>query len=249
MTQPKEHLLLPVSYCCAIMLNFLARLFSQFIPDLSSYNVKAMPAPEFPPESLRTLLQALIPLSSADYEAFVDVLQPLALAKKALLLREGEVCRHVAFVEHGGLRYFYTVNEEERTGQFFFEGAGTPIMTVFWTKSRPASASRPSSPPGFDCCLAPTCTGSTRSGRCLSGSEGSWPSRLTGAAGPAVLPCLIRRPPSATSGCCATDRNWCSGCRSGCWPPTWASSPRAGFGAGAERRAGGGREHKESGFS
>ena len=33
------------------------------------------------------------------------------------------MCRQVAFVERGGLRYFYTVDGEERTGQFFFEGS------------------------------------------------------------------------------------------------------------------------------
>jgi CRP-like cAMP-binding protein len=78
---------------------------------------------ELPPETLRTQLQALIPLTDADYAAFTAALQPMQLAKKALLLREGEVCRHVAYVERGGLRYFYNVDGEERTGQFFFEGS------------------------------------------------------------------------------------------------------------------------------
>ena len=81
------------------------------------------PAPESPPAALRTMLEALVPLTSADYAAFAAALQPVTLNKKALLLREGEVCRHVAFVERGGLRYFYTVDGEERTGQFFFEGS------------------------------------------------------------------------------------------------------------------------------
>jgi CRP-like cAMP-binding protein len=45
----------------------------------------------------------------------------LELKKKALLLREGEMCRHVAYIESGCLRYFYNVNGEEHTGQFFFE--------------------------------------------------------------------------------------------------------------------------------
>ena len=83
----------------------------------------SLPIPETPPAALRTLLQALIPLTEADYAAFATALQPLTLAKKQFLLREGEVCRQVAFVERGGLRYFYTVEGEERTGQFFFEGS------------------------------------------------------------------------------------------------------------------------------
>jgi CRP-like cAMP-binding protein len=82
-----------------------------------------MPHSELPPESLRTQLQGLIPLTDADYAAFIAALQPMQLAKKELLLREGEVCREVAYVERGGLRYFYNVDGEERTGQFFFEGS------------------------------------------------------------------------------------------------------------------------------
>ncbi|WP_310397900.1 Crp/Fnr family transcriptional regulator [Hymenobacter sp.] len=76
-----------------------------------------------PPEALHAQLKALIPLTNEDYAAFTAALQPLTLEKKALLLHEGEVCRQVAYVESGGLRYFYSVDGEERTGQFFFEGS------------------------------------------------------------------------------------------------------------------------------
>lgn len=74
-----------------------------------------------PPNSLHTTLSALVPLTEADYEAFTAPLQHLELKKKAFLLREGDICRHVAYIENGCLRYFYNVNGEEHTGQFFFE--------------------------------------------------------------------------------------------------------------------------------
>jgi CRP-like cAMP-binding protein len=74
-----------------------------------------------PPAALHALLRTLIPLTDEDFQAFTAELQPLELKKKALLLREGEMCRHVAYIESGCLRYFYNVNGEEHTGQFFFE--------------------------------------------------------------------------------------------------------------------------------
>ncbi|WP_046246453.1 Crp/Fnr family transcriptional regulator [Hymenobacter terrenus] len=74
------------------------------------------------PEGLYKQLQSLIPLTDDDFAAFAVVLQPVQLRKKELLLREGEVCRSVAYVERGCLRYFYNVAGEEHTGQFFFEG-------------------------------------------------------------------------------------------------------------------------------
>jgi CRP-like cAMP-binding protein len=74
-----------------------------------------------PPAALHPLLRSLIPLTEADYQALTAEMQPLELKKKALLLREGEICRHVAYIERGCLRYFYNVNGEEHTGQFFFE--------------------------------------------------------------------------------------------------------------------------------
>ncbi len=83
----------------------------------------SIPLPASPPAALRGMLKALIPLTDADYEAFAAVLQPLTLPRKALLMRAGEVCRQVAYIESGGLRYFYDVEGEERTGQFFFEGS------------------------------------------------------------------------------------------------------------------------------
>ncbi|WP_310390956.1 Crp/Fnr family transcriptional regulator [Hymenobacter sp.] len=74
------------------------------------------------PEALAAQLRALLPLNAADLAAFRAVLQPRQLARKELLLREGEVCRAAAYIEHGALRYFYNVQGEEHTGQFFFEG-------------------------------------------------------------------------------------------------------------------------------
>lgn len=83
--------------------------------------MKPVAEPVFP-AALYAQLRALMPLTEADFAALQAVMQPQDLAKKELLLREGNVCRAAAYIETGALRYFYTVQGEERTGQFFFEG-------------------------------------------------------------------------------------------------------------------------------
>ena len=80
------------------------------------------PLPPVFPEALAAQLRVLLPLTEADLAAFRGLLRPRQLARHELLLREGEVCHAAAYIERGGLRYFYNVQGEEHTGQFFFEG-------------------------------------------------------------------------------------------------------------------------------
>jgi CRP-like cAMP-binding protein len=77
----------------------------------------------------------LVTLSETELDAFASVMEPRRLRKKELLLREGEVCRHVAFIESGCLRYFYNVNGEHHTGQFFFENSWYTDYDSFLTQS------------------------------------------------------------------------------------------------------------------
>jgi CRP-like cAMP-binding protein len=74
-------------------------------------------------ELLHRQLRPLVQVSAAELQAFADLLELRLLRKKELLLREGEVCQHVVFIESGCLRYFYNVNGEYHTGQFFFENS------------------------------------------------------------------------------------------------------------------------------
>lgn len=80
------------------------------------------PVPPVFPAALYPRLQALLPLSEGDFAALRAAMTPRTLTRNELLLREGEVCRTVAYIEYGSLRYFYAVAGEEHTGQFFFEG-------------------------------------------------------------------------------------------------------------------------------
>jgi CRP-like cAMP-binding protein len=78
------------------------------------------------PAALRALgayLARFVTLSEGEFAAFCAKLMPRPLKRKEVLLRQGEVCKHVAFITQGCLRYFYLVEGEEHTGQFFFENS------------------------------------------------------------------------------------------------------------------------------
>lgn len=72
----------------------------------------------------QNILQSIarfVKLSETDEKRFTDTLKPLELPKKQHLLRAGEFCKNIYFIQKGCLRYYYLVDGEEKTGQFFFE--------------------------------------------------------------------------------------------------------------------------------
>lgn len=48
-----------------------------------------------------------IPLDTAQQERIISLLEPCSLPKKSLLLRQGDACRHIYYVESGILRAFH----------------------------------------------------------------------------------------------------------------------------------------------
>ncbi len=72
-------------------------------------------------EQIANQLVQLIDLNQEEVLHFTAKLQVKQFSKKHLILREGEICKHAYFVNKGCLRYFYNVNGQENTGQFFFE--------------------------------------------------------------------------------------------------------------------------------
>lgn len=68
-------------------------------------------------------LSKLIELNATEAEAFSKAFTLRKLKRKEILLHEGEVCRYTAFILKGCLRYFYNVEGQEHTGQFFFENS------------------------------------------------------------------------------------------------------------------------------
>ena len=74
-------------------------------------------------KQLRQQINKIIDLTDEEFDYFTTFAKLKKLRRKELVLTEGEVCRHAYFVKTGCLRYFYTVQGEQHTGQFFFESA------------------------------------------------------------------------------------------------------------------------------
>jgi CRP-like cAMP-binding protein len=74
-------------------------------------------------EQLRQYLSRFIQLTNEEFNDFTSKLSVKKLKRKELFFREGETCKQVAFVNSGCLRYYYVVDGDEHTGQFFFENS------------------------------------------------------------------------------------------------------------------------------
>ena len=61
------------------------------------------------------------PLSTAAKEALQDCFKKLTLSKNECLLQEGQVCKHLYFLEKGAIRGFYNLDGKEITHWFGFE--------------------------------------------------------------------------------------------------------------------------------
>jgi len=72
-------------------------------------------------QQLLTQLTAYSPLSNEALEALQDCFNEVTLSKNEYLLREGQVCRHLYFLEKGALRGFYNLDGKEITHWFGFE--------------------------------------------------------------------------------------------------------------------------------
>jgi CRP/FNR family transcriptional regulator, anaerobic regulatory protein len=66
-------------------------------------------------------LSTVVPLTEEELDFFISRLQLKSLKRKELILREGESCHFTVFILKGSLRYFYSIDGNEHTGQFFFE--------------------------------------------------------------------------------------------------------------------------------
>ncbi|MFN8888963.1 MAG: Crp/Fnr family transcriptional regulator [Cyclobacteriaceae bacterium] len=74
-------------------------------------------------DQLEKNLSRFISLSKSEGESFFQACTYRKLKRKEFLLKEGEVCKFTSFILKGCLRYFYNVEGDEHTGQFFFENS------------------------------------------------------------------------------------------------------------------------------
>ncbi len=78
-------------------------------------------------------IKSLVPLNATEEKAFLKILDVKAFKKKEFLLREGEVCNKITFINSGCTRLFYNVEGVENTIQFFFSDGWYTDYSSFLT--------------------------------------------------------------------------------------------------------------------
>lgn len=72
--------------------------------------------------SIRNYVSRFINFTEDDWKLLQSILTRRFLKKGEYMLRGGEVCNHVTFINKGFIRIYNVVNEEELTINFAFEG-------------------------------------------------------------------------------------------------------------------------------
>jgi CRP-like cAMP-binding protein len=74
-----------------------------------------------PMQQLLAHIKKFAPLSAEAENALLDCFKEIALSKNEYLLTQGQICRHLYFLEKGALRGFYNLDGKEITHWFGFE--------------------------------------------------------------------------------------------------------------------------------
>lgn len=84
--------------------------------------------------SIRKFISRLVLFTEAEWQAQQTVLIRRWLKKGEFLLREGQVCNHVSFINKGAFRVYNVVNDEEYTQYFAFENQYITDYKSFLTR-------------------------------------------------------------------------------------------------------------------
>lgn len=84
--------------------------------------------------SLFALFDSIIPVSDDLKSRFSEILRVECFPKKRLLLKEGQVCNHVYFIEKGFIRSFYLKNTKEITSWFMKENDVIIAVNSFYKR-------------------------------------------------------------------------------------------------------------------
>ena len=74
-------------------------------------------------DQLRQQVEKIVKINDAEWAAFECILKPKQLKKHELFLEQGQVCRHMAFIAKGYVRFYFLVGAEEVTKEFSFENS------------------------------------------------------------------------------------------------------------------------------
>jgi CRP-like cAMP-binding protein len=80
-------------------------------------------------------IKTLIPLSAEDEQIIKTLFHQKSIPKEEYLLKEGEVCRRLIFIEKGLVRYYLSNNGEEQTYYFNKEGEWVCDYPSFLSKA------------------------------------------------------------------------------------------------------------------
>lgn len=72
--------------------------------------------------AIRNFVSRFVSFTEAEWKAHEVLLQKKLIKKGDYLLKAGEVCNHVTFINKGYFRVFHNLGEEELTDNFAFEG-------------------------------------------------------------------------------------------------------------------------------
>lgn len=85
-------------------------------------------------EQLANSIKAIINCNTDELNTFLNIVKVKSFKRKELILKEGDTCKYLYFVNSGCIRYYYIVDGEEKTGQFFFENGWYTDMESFLTQ-------------------------------------------------------------------------------------------------------------------
>jgi CRP-like cAMP-binding protein len=83
---------------------------------------------------LRAFISNFIEVTEVEWKLHRDVLIRKFLKKGEYLLRAGQVCEHVSFVNQGSLRVYSIINDQEVSNYFFFENTYATDYASFLTR-------------------------------------------------------------------------------------------------------------------
>lgn len=72
--------------------------------------------------AIRNFVSRFVSFTEAEWKAHEVLLKKKLIKKGDYLLKAGEVCNHVTFINKGYFRVYHNLGQEELTGNFAFEG-------------------------------------------------------------------------------------------------------------------------------
>lgn len=85
-------------------------------------------------ELLRQYIAQYVTLTDTDWEVGAKLFSPITVPKQSFLVRSGEVCHHLYFVNKGLIRLYYLHEGQETTRYFAQEGEFVTTLTSFLTR-------------------------------------------------------------------------------------------------------------------